>query len=71
MIRFIRGILYGVAAGIAAAFILDYLDNVQDQSGRRSAAPRDRLSPPPPAEEDGLSDEARKALLDELGSQLS
>ncbi len=85
MIRLLRGIIYGIAAGIAAAFVLDYLDGEQRDKviqpkklkGRKSirksateAAPRPGKTGLPLAGEE-LTDEAREALLDELGTQLS
>jgi len=73
MIRLLRGLIYGLAAGIAAAFVIDYLDNrkreessgqLRLEEGLKSSSATDS------DKNDDLSDEARKALLDELGAQL-
>ena len=71
MLRLIRGVIYGVAAGLAAAFVLDYLD--KEKTARVSSSPRQLAGPKAEAARDPsveLSDDARKALLDELGAQL-
>ncbi|TDI74493.1 MAG: hypothetical protein E2O84_05785 [Bacteroidetes bacterium] len=80
MIRLLRGILYGIAAGITTAVILDHLDQARKVSesnpafvlgrhpentskSRRQAKQLDQTGA-------DLTDEARQALLDELGAQL-
>jgi hypothetical protein len=84
MIRLLRGIIYGVAAGITAAFVLDLLDEgrrsretqppfmLGRQAEQKTAVRKQSLGKKSTKVETGddLTDEARQALLDELGAQL-
>ena len=83
MIRLLRGIIYGIAAGITAAIVLDYLEEGRREQkknpgwvlGRHSDPKTSAQTEParaktPIQSEEDLSDEARQALLDELGAQL-
>jgi hypothetical protein len=83
MIRLLRGIIYGIAAGITAAIVLDYLEEGRHEQkanpgwllGRHpdqktTAGPSSGPAKTPIQSEEDLSDEARQALLDELGAQL-
>jgi len=67
MIRFIRAVLYGAFAAIAATLFLDWLD--------RKRLPAKQLTPrstsrPRSTKVENMDDEARKALLDELAAQV-
>jgi len=73
MIRILRGLIYGIAAGIAAAFVIDYLDNKKQDASAPQLPLSTGSKQPSEAEADpneNLSSEARQALLDELGAQL-
>jgi hypothetical protein len=69
MLRFIRGLIYGVAAGLTVAMILNYAGEGRGDTSRKpkqlgsgKKKTRDPI--------DDLSNGARQALLDELGAQL-
>ena len=71
MLRLLRGVIYGIAAGLTAAFILDFLDRektAQSGSAQRQLTGKSQPSSPDPSKD--LNEDARKALLDELGAQL-
>ena len=67
MIRFIRALIYGAVAAIAATFVLDWLDrnaNTPANPGRVEDGRSSRETI------DKLGDDAKQALLDELASQV-
>jgi hypothetical protein len=67
MIRFIRALIYGAVAAMAATLVLDWLDR---KAGTTTTTPR---VAPLRANSDGLdqmSDDAKQALLDELAAQV-
>lgn len=71
MIRFLRGLIYGIAAGLTAAIVLEYLDDGRrvGRSERPLLSGGTNAAPGSDADEN-LSDDARQALIDELSAQL-
>jgi hypothetical protein len=67
MIRFIRAVLYGAFAAIAATLILDWLDRKRPPAGQLTSRSTAR---PRSTKVENMDDEARKALLDELAAQV-
>ncbi len=73
MIRLLRGLIYGIAAGIAAAFVIDHLDNWKRVESGGQPRLGDGSTKPKKADsvtDENLNDNAKQALLDELGAQL-
>jgi len=64
MIRFIRAVIYSIAAAIAASFFIDWLDRTGGTARRLEDGIRESDAI------DSFSEEDKKAMLDELAAQL-
>lgn len=67
MIRFIRALIYGAFAAVAATLLLDWFDR------NRPAYDKPRRLDPGSADDssiDQMGDDAKQALLDELAAQV-
>jgi len=67
MIRFIRALIYGAFAAVAATLILDWLDR---RMPSQKPAPRKAKIRPSGETIDRMGEDAKKALLDELAAQV-
>ena len=64
MIRFIRAVIYSIAAAIAASFILDWLDRTANTARRHKDEMKEENAI------DKLGNDEKERLLDELSAHV-